>query len=922
MAYQIPYQMLVPQGDAAHASMGTMDLGAIQRDRDWRQTQRNQLTTDVNDLNNKFANITAVNDEQAQLLAERKAFYDQQRQEILNGKGFITDKYNKIKLLGNQAANDPILSNVKQWTDAYNTNQLAINNIKNKDEDIAIALQKDLETRSKNPFVTHMSPEVDPTTGTYQQGAVSTNKYNQYLPTTLTEIPDLGMDASKFLKDAGTEELIQAGLRPMGKGQYLAINTNKILTEADALKQAADYIANSSKYQDFFNLKAQGRQLRGQSWTEAEKRQYIEDAVRGAALNARTNDYDVNNLDLTPNYSGSGSGRGTGYDYTETPPPQRTPVGTSTNEAQTSTSTITNSEQLISEKGRTYGQIDVLKKELELDKNSGGQRLTAADRTAKQAQLAGLRATAKDLEVFEQDFIKNAATRTDYVGTTAKKVLRLQKANVLKPDKSVDISGGARVKVGDFYYTQAQLEKKYQYADTPVSSLSEILDVGYALNSKDPNKRKQISKDQKALFAFQKQKAENVIGQKLTDYEFTRAIQLAKEDKVGSEKDTYATKKLIQTLNNRRATNSQYGTSPLSQNWATTSFDDVLTDKVKSMVVEPHDKHLSMYIGSNQSKIAPAKTIHSLELPAVNKKDAASLTTLESIGKSIGTLSDYVVLDHNGKKLNAEQTKGLTAINAWTDDVKNVGQHYIDGKIPVTIMRTTPPMEIGGVKYGGGNKQYTILIDPRENPAAVQSLANHINNLYIEDPNGNAVENVMNMLSGRTSPTAEAYKEFEASLPEQKDSKFHLRTDNRYSKKGALSTVYTQEQPSMTIRLTNKETGAGKVNLSTSPTVVLYGNLKKKYPGIVQKLSKLPKAIDQEQFANALKNYSVAEQAALVELVKLRDLNLARWDKKAEDVNNREEAAMLMQEEDKAYSDAIQALSALTPTQLSALLKK
>ena len=547
MAYQIPWQMLVPQGDAAHASMGTMDLGAIQRDRDWRQSQRNQLTTDVNDLNNKFANITAVNDEQAQLLAERKAFYDQQRQEILNGKGFITDKYNKIKLLGNQAANDPVLSNVKQWTDAYNVNKLAINNIQNKDKDVAIALQKDLETRSKNPFITQMNPEVDPATGTYKQGAVGTNRYNQYLPTTLTDIPDLGADAKVFLNNAGKEELIVAGLRPLGKGQYLSINTNKVLTEADALKQAADYIANSNKYQDFFNLKAQGRQLRGQSWTEADKRQYIEDAVRGSALNARSNDYTTQNLDLTPSYSG-GSGGYTGYNDVVPPPPARTPVGTSTNVAQTNEFKITNNEQLVSEKGKTYGQIAILKKELALDKKSGGQRLTEADRVAKNKQLESLRASAKDLEEFENTFTKNAATRNDFVGQTAKRMI-LWKDNGTIKDGEIDLSANTTIKGKDEKWYSGKMAEKILnnrqnwYQNTPNNTMGELLQTGYRLTTKENKSKKAGEKSTWTTagqsFEYHKQQLENVGNLKLSNYEFTRALELSIAHKQPSEKDNY-----------------------------------------------------------------------------------------------------------------------------------------------------------------------------------------------------------------------------------------------------------------------------------------------------------------------------------------------------------------------------------------------
>lgn len=913
MAYQIPWQMLVPQGDAAHASMGTMDLGAIQQDRNWRQTQRNQLTADMNALNDSFASIQAVNPEQAKLLAERKAFYDQQRQDILNGKGFITDKYNKIKILGNQAANDPILAGIKAWTNAYNQNQLKINAIQNQDKDIALALQKDLAEKAANPFIRKI------------EGVEGAQSYNQYIPTNELVVPDLGADAKNFLANAGTEELITAGLRPIGKGQYLAINTNQILTEADALRQAADYISTSNKYLDYFNLKGKGRALQGLTWTEQDRRKFIEDSIRGAALNARKNDYDVQNLDLTPNYSRSGSGDYTGYDPALVPPPP-TPVGTSTNVAETTQYQITNNEQLVRKKGLVYGDIKKLKDELELNQRMGNSRLTAADRIAKEKQLASLQADAKNLEQFETNFTKQAATRNDFVGQTAKRVLRWEKSKILK-DGNIDLSANTTIKGRDGkYYSGKEAERilnsrQTWYQNTPNNTMGELLQTGYRLTAKNNKSKKDGKKadwtttDQS--FEYRKQQLENVGNLKLSTYEFTRALELSIAHKQPTEKDNYNIKKAFNIISKSVTT----GTGPSKRTQQGTGAIDNFENQLKQHVqttLQAQDKHLTMFIANNQSKLAPAKTVQALELPAVNKKDDVSLTTLKTLSKAIGDISDYKVTDHNGKP-----TKELTGLNAWSDDIKNIGQHYIDGKLPVTIVRYTKERDLGNnVKIPAGKKQYTIFIDPRENPAAIQALKNHMQSLYIDDPNGSAVENVMKMLSGETTPTGDAYREFESSLPEQQISAFHLRSNNTYRTKGAMSNVYTTDNPAVKIKLTNKETGAGKIDLSTTPTVVLYGNLKKKYPALLQKLSTLPPLVEQEKFLASIQKYSPAEQEVLMQLMRLKDLRLARWDKKEFDVNNRDEAAMMMETEDQMYSEATKALSALTPAQLSNLLKK
>ena len=90
----------------------------------------------------------------------------------------------------------------------------------------------------------------------------------------------------------------------------------------------------------------------------------------------------------------------------------------------------------------------------------------------------------------------------------------------------------------------------------------------------------------------------------------------------------------------------------------------------------------------------------------------------------------------------------------------------------------------------------------------------------------------------------------------------------------------------------------------------------------MQKLSTLPPLVEQEKFLASIQKYSPAEQEVLMQLMRLKDLRLARWDKKEFDVNNRDEAAMMMETEDKMYSEATKALSALTPAQLSNLLKK
>jgi hypothetical protein len=725
MAYQIPWQMLVPQGDAAHASMGTMDLGAIQRDRDWRQSQRNQLTTDVNDLNNKFANITAVNDEQAQLLAERKAYYDQQRQEILNGKGFITDKYNKIKLLGNQAANDPVLSNVKQWTEAYNANQLSINNLKNQDEDVAIALQKDLETRSKNPFITQINPEVDPTTGTYKQGAVGTNRYNQYLPTTLTEIPDLGLDAQKFLKDAGTQELISAGLRPLGKGQYLAINTNKILTEADALKQAADYIAQSNKYQDYFKLKEQGRQLRGLSWTEAEKRKYIEDAVRGSALHARTNDYDVENLDLTSKYTGPIN------PTNPTDPNQKvlvpgTPVG---QEAVT----------VLQDSPKGFNGIEEYNQETQKRNNAYKNakfKLQQYETGVVQATDAEIVKQKQLVKTLKQDYTLLASDKLAWERTQLAKKGTASPALQLKADLKTRGNLNSKgifnpYQNAKIYTMPASKWRAKQQAmfghDIPGNSASEVFDIA------EKTIKGKATGWEKEIMNMHKQALEDFTGDKYSETEFALMMGGAGPT-VGSK---YA--KLMQSPKFLKASTllRRAGATGAS----TTDMEDIFKKMFYENITVPIQTGYDYHLKNGANFNPPTSTVQSMmQLPKIYKSvenAPAYEARVNFVGSFGDNLSKFHIVDNAGAALDEE-----TAKTVKMQDVLAVGKAE-NGIMPVHFVGYTPETKKTKKRTG----EYTLYVDINTNTAPKVQLQNFLKQANLSDPENNIVEGVLGSLN-------------------------------------------------------------------------------------------------------------------------------------------------------------------------------
>ena len=838
MPYQIPYQMLVPQGDAAHASMGTMDLGAIQRDRDWRQTQRNQLTTDVNDLNNKFANITAVNDEQAQLLAERKAFYDQQRQEILNGKGFITDKYNKIKLLGNQAANDPLLSNVKQWTDAYNTNQLAINNIKNKDEDIAIALQKDLETRSKNPFITQMSPEVDPTTGTYQQGAVSTNKYNQYLPTTLTEIPDLGMDAQKFLKEAGTQELIQAGLRPMGRGQYLAINTNKILTEADALKQAADYIANSNKYQDFFNLKAQGRQLRGQSWTEAEKRKYIEDAVRGAALNARSNDYDVQNIDLTSNYGSSGSGGGGGGDdYTITPD-----VPTST----TTVSTLTNKS-----KGNTSIEDyydDIKNKQNVLTNSKNQYRDYLAGRSSlTDSQAAGLKSSIENmnnqLSVLKQDKVNWERTQKEKNGTLAPALKTREsyvKSGVMNSKTgATNVYAGAAVFGVPYNVWYKKQQEKGALHDIPGNSASEFVDLTEKVKN---NKAKAWEKE---IYNAQKKGFENVLGGKIPEDIFQAIIT----GRVPKEiRNNPAKLKAYQTYSKK------LDGSGFNQN-STTEMGEIFKTIIYNTVTKPISQGYDYHLKQKGELPATSSTMNFVHVPLSADKDLKVVR--QNIVHGFGNRIDgFGVQYKNGTTVDPETVSKIVPV-----DVISIGTAQVGETVPVVIKGKIPKGTEGSKNDQFG--EYVVYVNKQTHPAIFAHAKDYFTRGNFTDK---VNAGVSEMFAAIDNPSAsrDILMTWKQTNPIDVKSRtyFPITNVSLDSKKGLGK--YITEVTKVPITRSGESNYVVTQTADSNPLISLYTKYSKQYPKKIDQLyaqvSKLPLAA-QNAYLDANPNVRLLLQA-------------------------------------------------------------
>jgi hypothetical protein len=814
--------MLVPQGDAAHASMGTMDLGAIQRDRDWRQSQRNQLTTDVNDLNNKFANITAVNDEQAQLLAERKAFYDQQRQEILNGKGFITDKYNKIKLLGNQAANDPVLSNVKQWTEAYNANQLAINNIKNQDEDVAIALQKDLETRSKNPFITQINPEVDPTTGTYRQGAVGTNRYNQYLPTTLTEIPDLGLDAQKFLKDAGTQELISAGLRPLGKGQYLAINTNKILTEADALKQAADYIAQSNKYQDYFKLKEQGRQLRGLSWTEAEKRKYIEDAVRGSALHARTNDYDVQNIDLTSNYGSSGSGGGGGDGNVVINPD----VATST----TTMSTLTNKG-----KGNTSIEdyyADIKNQENVLDNTKTQYRNYLAGRSnLTDSQAAGLKASIETmtnkLSVLKQDKVNWERTQKQNNGTVAP-ALKLRetyvKTGVLNSKTgNQNVYAGATVFGVPYNVWYKKQQEKGALHDIPGNSSSEFFDLAEKV------KKGKAKSWEKEIFNAQRKGLENVLGEKVSDDIFYALT--AKGGAIPKEiRNNPAKYKKFKELE-RKLDYSGFNPN------ATTEMGEVLKNVMYYNVTKPITQGYDYHLKQKGEAPATSSTMNYVHVPLSADKELKVVRQNIIHGFS-NRIDGFGVQYKNGMPVDPETVAKITPV-----DIVSIGTASVGETVPMVIKGKIPKGTNGSKtdQYG----EYIIFVNPKTHPA----IAEHVKDYFIR---GNFTDKVnagvSEMFAAFNGPSAsrEVLATWKETNPVDVKGKTYFPITNVSLDSKASLGKYVTEIRKVPITRSGQSNYVVSQTAESNPLISLYTQYSKKFPKKIDQLyevvSKLPQA--------------------------------------------------------------------------------
>lgn len=218
----------------------------------WREEAKDTLTANQALVNSAFEDVRATNENDAAILEQKNKYYSTKRDEILNDPKMNTrEKYRAMNILGTEAANDTELTQIRKFTEGYQTNKKLLEESANlMDEDVQRAVMDRLEEQNKMGIG---QP------GQYMAG----NTFNTIKG---IETPDIAKDTQEFLKGMAENATITSRnpvngqpviLRKDVQGYYNETE-KKYITDEEAASIARGYIAQSPKYKEFFALKDAG----------------------------------------------------------------------------------------------------------------------------------------------------------------------------------------------------------------------------------------------------------------------------------------------------------------------------------------------------------------------------------------------------------------------------------------------------------------------------------------------------------------------------------------------------------------------------------------------------------------------------------------------------------------------------------------
>ena len=249
MGYTPNFQYLAP-GAATMPRANVIPYATLFQDKKYREEQKDKLAANQAAVNSAFEDVRAVNEHDENILKERSAYFETERDRILNDRKMSTaDKYRAMNILGKEAANDQQLLAIRNWTNDYQANKKALEEQVNlMDDDVYRASMQRLE-------------EANIGIGDQNQYRA----YNKFSTIKGIETPDLATDAQTFLKGIKPD----SGPIKYGEGQYLTRDAygylrnanNEKVSEKEAMEIAKGFILQSPKYKEYFNLKDRGAEL-------------------------------------------------------------------------------------------------------------------------------------------------------------------------------------------------------------------------------------------------------------------------------------------------------------------------------------------------------------------------------------------------------------------------------------------------------------------------------------------------------------------------------------------------------------------------------------------------------------------------------------------------------------------------------------
>ena len=218
----------------------------------WREAAKDTLAANQALVNSAFEDVRATNENDAAILEQKNKYYSTKRDEILNDPKMNTrEKYRAMNILGTEAANDTELTQIRKFTEGYQTNKKLLEESANlMDEDVQRAVMDRLEEQNRMGIG---KP------GQYMAG----NTFNTIKG---IETPDIAKDTQEFLKGMAENATITSKnpvngqpviLRKDVQGYYNETE-KKYITDEEAASIARGYIAQSPKYKEFFALKDAG----------------------------------------------------------------------------------------------------------------------------------------------------------------------------------------------------------------------------------------------------------------------------------------------------------------------------------------------------------------------------------------------------------------------------------------------------------------------------------------------------------------------------------------------------------------------------------------------------------------------------------------------------------------------------------------